>query len=99
MPAPSALGTFFKTPDERKRYSIYYGDWLDTAETVLSTTFTVSPSGDLEVDAYSIDADGTSLVFFVNAGADETDYTINVKSVTSGGQTKEDELFVSVRAF
>lgn len=101
---PERLGTFSKTSEERKRYSIFYGDWLDTGETAISSEFTVDPvlvvpDVDLEVDAHSIDADGQTLVFFVANGVDALDYTISVKTVTSGGQTKVDELVVLVRDF
>ena len=99
MPAPASIGTFFKTPGERKRYSIYYGDWLDDGETIVSADFVVTPAGTLKVDAHSIDAAGTTLVFFMNAGVDLLDYVVNIQAVTSGGQTKEDELFAYVRSF
>ncbi len=96
------LGTFEKTPAERKRYSIYYGDWLDTDETISSAAFAVTPElvtpgVDLAVDEQSIDTDGVTLVFYVSAGVDLVDYTINVKATSSGGQIKEDELVVLVR--
>ena len=53
----------------------------------------------MEFDAWSISSDGQTLVFFVNAGVDQIDYTILVEAVSSGGQTKEDELVVLVRDF
>jgi len=100
---PERLGTFFKTAVERKRYSIFYGDWLDAGELISSATFTVTPApvlpADLEVDASSISSDGQTLVFFVNSGVDQADYTILAEAVSSGGQTKEDELVVLVRDF
>ena len=37
------LGKYYKAPDERKRYSIDYSDWLDTAERLSSVTFQVTP--------------------------------------------------------
>lgn len=97
------LGTFEKTPAERKRYSIYYGDWLDTGETISSAAFTVTPTPlaiavDLEVDASSIDTGGTTVKFFVNYGVNLLDYTIKVRATSSGGQVKEDELVVLVRS-
>ncbi len=93
-----ALGQYFKTPDERKRYSLDYVDWLDDDEEVSSVEFVIAPSGALEVDAHSISADGKEVVFFLNAGDDGIEYTVNVKATTSGGQLKEDEVFVTVQA-
>jgi hypothetical protein len=100
---PDRLGTFSKTPAERKRYSIYYGDWLDAGETILSSAFAVTPVWadpvDLEIDAWSIDTAGQTLVFFANAGVDGLDYSVLVTSTSSGGQIKEDEVVVMVRDF
>lgn len=91
------LDTHQKTPAERKRYSIDYSDWLDTGETCVSTVFTITPPGELEVDAHEFTVDGDQLIFFVNAGEADADYTINVKTTTSGGQTTEDEVLFEVR--
>ena len=91
------LGYYYKTAAERKRYSIDYFDWLDTDETLASMVFTVAPSGDLEIDAYSIATEGSSVVFIANAGTDATVYTVNVKATTSGGQIKEDEVTIEVK--
>lgn len=89
------LGTFTKTPAERKRYSIDYTDWLDTGETISTRTFTVTPTtgaNPLQIDASSIDPDGKQLVFFANFGDDGTTYVVDVLITTSGGQTKEDQV-------
>lgn len=91
------LGKYFKTPSERKRYMIDYADWLDTNETVVSMVFVVDPSGELDIDAYSIASDGLSIVFFANAGDDQADYVLNAKATTSGGQVKEDEILFEIR--
>lgn len=89
------LGTFGKTPAERKRYSLDYTDWLDTGETISTRTFTVTPStgaSPLQIDASSIDASGKQLVFFANFGDNGTTYVVDVLITTSGGQTKEDQI-------
>lgn len=88
------LGTYTKTPDERKRYSLDYTDWLDSTEIVNGVTFVVSPitGSPLQVDANSIDPEGKQVVFFVNYGEDGVTYTVDVRITTSGGQTKEDQI-------
>lgn len=94
------LGSFTKTPVERKRYSLDYTDWLDTGETLSTSTFTVSPSTGatpLVVDANSFDATSKQLLFFVNYGVDGVTYTVDVLVTTSGGQTKEDQVLFVVR--
>jgi hypothetical protein len=94
------LGLFKKTPIERKRYSLDYTDWLDTGETIIAVTFTVTPTtgaSPLEVDAYQISVDGKEISFFVDDGDDSVDYEISVVVTTSGGQIKEDEIGFVVR--
>jgi hypothetical protein len=94
------LGRFSKTPSERKRYAIDYSQWLDTGETVVTYTFTATPvdaTTTFTVDASSLSASGTTLVFFVSGGANNSQYTVDVKATTSGGQVKEDTVLFTVR--
>ena len=94
------LGRFSKTPSERKRYAIDYSQWLDTGETVVSYTFAATPvdiSTPFVVDASSLSSAGTSLVFFVSGGNNNSQYTVDVKATTSGGQIKEDTVLFMVR--
>ena len=91
-----ALGLYKKTPTERKRYSIDYYDWLDEGERIFIMAFQVAPVGELEIDAFSIDANGTEVVFFANGGVDGGEYEVNVRMTTSGGQVKEDEVLFEV---
>lgn len=94
------LGSFTKTPVERKRYSLDYTDWLDTGETLSTSVFTITPStgvAPLQVDASSFDATSKQLLFFVNYGDDGATYTVDVQVTTSGGQTKEDQVQFVVR--
>lgn len=93
------LGNFNKTPAERKRYAIDYSEWLDTGETVSSYTFTVTPTttSPLVVDATALDATNKVLVFFVSGGLNGKQYTVDVRTTTSGGQLKEDTVLYAVR--
>jgi hypothetical protein len=93
------LANFTKSPLERKRYTINYTDWLDTGEMVQSITFTVTPAtgSALDIDAYTIAADGLSVVFFANLGELGEVYTVEVLMTTDGGQVKEDEILFTIR--
>lgn len=94
------LGSFTKTPVERKRYTIDYTDWLDTGETLATSAFSISPStgvAPLQVDASLFSTSNKELMFFVNYGDDDTTYIVDVQVTTSGGQTKEDQLVFTVR--
>lgn len=95
------LGTFTKTPVERKRYSLDYTDWLDTGETVSSWVFTVSPSTGttpLIIDASAVDTTSKQIIFFANYGVDGVTYVVDVRMTSSGGQTKEDQINFIVKA-
>lgn len=92
------LGSFIKTPAERKRYSIDYSEWLDTGETLSTVTMEVTPStGTVPFVVDAISSNNTVVVFFVNGGDNAKQYTIDVKATTSGGQLKEDTVLFTVR--
>ena len=93
------LAKFTKRPSERKRYSILYGEWLDSGETVTNVTFGVTPStgNALDIDASQIASGGKDVVFFANLGEEGVSYTVDVQITTSGGQIKKDEILFSVR--
>lgn len=94
------LGTFRKTPVERKRYLLDYTDWLDTTETVLTKTFTVSPStgvDPMQAEGDAIVVGGKQVSFFASHGDSGTTYTVDVVITTSAGQTKEDQLSFIVK--
>lgn len=93
------LGKYIKTPDERKRYSVDYSDWLDTGETISSVTFQVIPDEALGivVNGSSVNPLATGVAFFVDDGLSEKSYSVVLTIVTSGGQTKQDELKFTVK--
>lgn len=93
------LGSFTKTPAERKRYAIDYSEWLDISETLTTVTFAVTPATTpaFVVDAVSTNAANTVVVFFVSGGVNTKQYTVDVKATTSGGQIKEDTVLFTVR--
>lgn len=94
------LGTFTKSPVERKRYAVDYTDWLENTETLSSATFSIAPNADpasLEINEHVIDAAGKLLTIFVNAGVTGVSYIATVQVETSDGQIKEDQIVFVVR--
>lgn len=92
------LSTFKQTPQEKKRYTISYTDWLDTGEVVSSVTYaidntTVPP---LIVESSTVDGDGLGITFFVSGGLDAEEYQLNVLMQTDAGQRKEDFMKIVV---
>lgn len=92
------ISKFWKTPDERKRYSITYTDWLDTGETISSVTFGVTPPGSLVVDASVVNPGGQAVTFFVSSGSEGAAYEVVATIETSSGQIKQSKIEFAVRA-
>jgi hypothetical protein len=94
------LGKFFKSPDERKRYSIGYTDWLDSGELLSTVTFGVTPidADPVVIDGIAIETGGKSVAFYASAGLDGKSYKAIATTTTSGGQVKEDTVQYTVKA-
>lgn len=92
------LSTFKQTPQEKKRYTVAYTNWLDDGEVVDSVVYgidntTVPP---LIVESSAIDVGGLGISFFVSGGLDEEEYTIAILMETDAGQRKEDYMKIVV---
>jgi len=94
------LGKYFKSPDERKRYSIDYTDWLDTGEQLSNVTFEVTPidASPIVINGIAIETGNKSVVFYASAGLDGKSYKAIATMTTSGGQIKEDTVQYTVKA-
>lgn len=92
----SRLGKFAQTPNEVKRYTITYEDWLDDDETVVGVELLPSAVA-LEVIAFAISGNGKLVSYFIGGGDDGVTYELLVRVVTSAGQTKEDLVLYVVR--
>lgn len=86
------LGTFKQTPQEKKRFTISYGDWLEAGEVVSSVAYAITPATvvPLIIEGSAVDGDGLGITFYVSGGEDLTEYQINVLMQTDAGQRKED---------
>lgn len=97
------LAKYSQTPDELKRYSVEYSDWLDGGETLVSVSFEITPATTppLVVPSSEIVNGDTNLLtnvrFFVSGGVAKTNYKIVVDIVTSGGQVKQDSILFEIR--
>jgi len=94
------LGKYFKAPDERKRYSINYTDWLDTGELLSLVTFEVTPvdADPVVIDGITIESGEKSVVFYAAGGIDGKSYKAIATTTTTGGQVKEDTVQYTVKA-
>lgn len=81
----------YKSPTDKKRYTIDYSDWLDSGETLDTVTYAVD-AGTATVTDDSISGDGLTAIFFINGGAVGTDFNVAVQATTSVGQVKNDHI-------
>lgn len=93
------LAKFLKEPGERKRYVLDYSEWLEDSETITGVSFSVTPSGSLVVDSYSIGSPATDVAFFVSSGTDGVSYTVEAQITTSVGQIREDQITYAVKEY
>lgn len=95
------LAKFIKDPDETKRYTVSWQDWLDVGETIVSAVFetsiTVGAGVTLDVTGDTISGDGFSIVFYLSSGTAGVTYKVTMRITTSAGQIKEDCIIVVVR--
>jgi hypothetical protein len=96
-----ALGKFIKSPNEAKRYSIDYVNWLDTGEYLSNATITSAPStavNTINIDIDLIPVGSTSLSYFFFGGDAGVTYKLLVRATTSTGQIKEDTVLLEVKS-
>lgn len=86
------LSTFKQTPQEKKRYTISYSDWLDDGEVASSVVFGIDnvTTTPLVVEGSAIQVDGLGVSFYVSGGEDGEQYQLNILMETDAGQRKED---------
>lgn len=96
----AVLGKYFQDPDERKRYTIDYEDWLDQGELISSVTFDVTPSTGTPVviDGDAIDPDSLGVVFYASEGTAGVTYKVYVTMTSSNGQIKQDTVQFTIKA-
>lgn len=96
------IGKISKAAVDAKHYTIDYAAWLDPQEQLSTVTFAVAaadgavPVTPLTVTAITLSVDKLSVAFLVSGGDLGHTYNVYPTAVTTGGQTKEDSLFVVV---
>ena len=87
------IGRFRKSPGDRKRYEINYGDWLNSGEILTGVTLGGNvPDDQFYVDGFLVTAGGREVVFYVSGGVSGEEYEVSVSAQTSLGQIKEDTI-------
>ena len=77
------------TVGNRRRYRINYSDWLDEGVTVVSATV-VSSSSTATIDGVTVA--GNCVIFFVNGGVLNEEFTASISMVDSKTGIKNDTM-------
>ena len=83
---------FEKDPQAVLDYAFDWGDWLDSGETIASTTITVASGLTKDSDSES---DGI-VTIWLSGGTAGTSYTVACKIVTSSSRTDERSITIMV---
>lgn len=84
--------TFTKDPDATLDYTVDWSDWLDTGETISSSSFSV-PSG---ITKASESNTTTSATVWLSGGTKWTTYTVTNEVTTTAGRTDQRSFDVRV---
>ena len=83
---------FEKDPQAVLDYAFDWSDWLDSGETIASTTITVASGLTKDSDSES---DGI-VIIWLSGGTAGTSYTVACKIVTSSSRTDERSITIMV---
>lgn len=93
------LGKFVHTPDEKKRYTFDYSEWLDEGETITATDSEVDNLTIPPLEVESLTHDNTLATWYVSGGKHLDVYTVIIKVTTSAGQIKQDAITIKVKDY
>lgn len=94
------LDRFQKQPNEVKRYTVDYSDWLATGEIITSVSTSVSlinsAAGDVGEPTLTIGSteiiNGNQFEYYVSSGTNGKSYKVTFLADTSDSQTEESEI-------
>lgn len=72
-----------KDPDADLDYGFKWHKWLQTGETIDTSTWTITPSGELSTDADSINVDGNITIVWLQGGVAGSKYLVKNQVTTS----------------
>ena len=84
---------FIKDPDAVLDYGFDWDDWLATAETISSTSWTVPSGITKDSDQY----DDTTAKVWLSGGTVDTEYELTCQIATSGGRTDDRSFIIEVQ--
>lgn len=92
------FSTWKQTPQEKKRFTIAYTDWLADGEVIDNVTYAIDnvTTPPLLVESSTVNGDGLGITFYISGGLDEEQYQLRILAETDAGQRKEDYFTIVV---
>ena len=88
---------YTQDPADNLDYAIDWGgEWLDTGETVATSTWVATPPG-LTTSLTSIVNNNTTTVVWLSGGTANSIYTVTNRITTTDGRTAERSIIVTIR--
>lgn len=86
------MATYYKDVDAVLDFGVDWSDWLDTGETISTSTYTVTAGITKDSDSNTT----TASTIWLSGGTDGTSYTITNEIVTSDSRTDNRSFTVKV---
>ena len=86
------MAIYYKDVDAVLDYGVDWSDWLDTGETISTSTYTVTAGITKDSDSNTT----TASTVWLSGGTDGTSYTITNEVVTSDSRTDQRSFTVKV---
>lgn len=93
------LGKYVQTPEESKRYSFDYTDWLDAGEIITAVDYEIETITDPPLLVTNLVHNDTLATWYVSGGMDGATYTVAIKITTSVAEKKQDAITIKVKAY
>lgn len=86
-----------KDPSAKLPYGRTWADWLEAGDSIASAAWSVSPEGELTINADKSGVSGAIANVFLEGGVAGRDYTLTCHVVTTNGLEDDRSFIVRVR--
>lgn len=90
------IASYKQQPADNLDYAFDYSDFLQSGDSLLSATATVSPTG-LTVTTPVVS--GQQVKFWLTGGVSGTKYKLTITTTTAIGRVKQDEAYVTIKDY
>jgi hypothetical protein len=97
MGAGSPIAKFVKDPDSELDYTVDWGTWLPTGDTISTSAWTIIPGGLTESTGMPSTNTNTTATITVTSGTAGVDYSLINRITTAGGRITDRTIRINVR--